>query len=98
MVERDPEVQTDAELRMASIILEALEIDDMTAAEVIPTKGLFDPDDMDSLGLDSIDALEISLAIDKHYDVQLEAENEANKEIFFSLRSLTDYVLAQADG
>ena len=82
---------------MAEIIIAALEIDDVAPGEVQPTTALFDPDDPESLGLDSIDALEISLAIDKHYDVQLEAENEDNKAIFYSLRSLTDYVLAQAD-
>lgn len=90
--------QTPLETKMAEIIVAALDIDDMVPAEIIPTTALFDPDDPQSLGLDSIDALEISLAIDKHFDVQLEAENEANKEIFFSLRSLTDYVSTQADG
>ena len=98
MSDQGANAQTEAEAKMAGIIVAALEIDDMEAHEVKPLTALFDPDDADSLGLDSIDALEISLAIDQHYDVQLEAENEDNKEIFFSLRSLTNYVLAQADG
>jgi acyl carrier protein len=90
--------QTTEEARLAEIIVAALDIDDIEAADVVPTAALFDPDNAESLGLDSIDALEISLAIDKHFNVQLEAENEANKEIFFSLRSLTEFVMAQADG
>lgn len=90
--------QTIEETRLAEIIVAVLDIDDMAAADVIPTAALFDPDNPQSLGLDSIDALEISLAIDKHFNVQLEAENEANKEIFFSLRSLTEFVMAQVDG
>ena len=86
--------QTAEQARLAQIIVQALEFDDVEPAEIDPEAPLFDPDNAASLGLDSIDALEISLAIDKEYNVQLEAENEANKEIFYSLRSLTDYVLA----
>jgi acyl carrier protein len=44
------------------------------------------------LGLDSIDALELALEISKRYGVQLKAEDEDNKRIFASLRTLTDHV------
>jgi len=81
------------ELRLLSIIVEELDLEDIDAADVDPESPLFDPNDDESLGLDSIDALEISLAIAKNYDVHLVAENEDNKEIFYSIRSLTRYVL-----
>ena len=84
--------QTPAEAQLARILIEALDIDDVDAADINPDAPLFDPENEDSLGLDSIDALEISLAISKAYKVQLEAENEDNKKIFFSLRSLSAYV------
>ena len=85
--------QTQAEARLAKILVEALDIDDIEPSDIVPDAHLFDPESEDSLGLDSIDALEISLAIAKEYQVQLEAEDEDNKKIFFSLRSLTDYIL-----
>lgn len=87
--------QTKDEAQLAEILIKALELDDMEATEIIPDAPLFDPSDENSLGLDSIDALEISLAIAKEYDVQLEADNEDNKSIFYSLRSLSEYVQEQ---
>jgi acyl carrier protein len=84
--------QTEAEARLAKVLVEALDIDDIAPSDIDPDAPLFDSEN-DGLGLDSIDALKISLAIVKEYQVQLEAENEDNKKIFFSLRSLTDYVL-----
>jgi len=87
--------QTDDERRLAEILLVALDIDDVNAADIQPEAPLFDPDHEDSLGLDSIDALEIALAIAKEYEVHLEAEDENNKAIFHSLRSLMEYVSNQ---
>jgi acyl carrier protein len=46
----------------------------------------------DGLGLDSIDALEISLEIAKKYGVEIKAEDERNQQIFSSLRSLATFV------
>ena len=57
------------------------------------------PDDSpifgDGLGLDSIDALEIALAVSERYGVQLRADDANNKKVFFSLRSLTEFVTQQ---
>ena len=50
---------------------------------------LFSPE---GLALDSIDALELALEISKRYGVQLKADDEDNKRIFASLRSLSDFV------
>lgn len=85
--------QTPAEAKLARILVDVLDIEDVAPEDIVPEAPLFDPDDEKSLGLDSIDALEISLAIAKEYQVQLEADNEDNKKIFFSLRSLSDYVI-----
>ncbi|MCL5796505.1 MAG: phosphopantetheine-binding protein [Gammaproteobacteria bacterium] len=46
----------------------------------------------DGLGLDSIDILEISLAISKQYGCQLRSDHEDNVKIFSSLRNLALYV------
>ncbi|MEX2489995.1 MAG: phosphopantetheine-binding protein [Pseudomonadales bacterium] len=85
--------QTSAEAKLARILVDVLDIEDVAPEDIVPEAPLFDPEDERSLGLDSIDALEISLAIAKEYQVQLEADNEDNKKIFFSLRSLSDYVI-----
>ena len=69
-------------------MVEALNLEDMEAEEIEPEEQLFG----DGLGLDSIDALEISLAISKEYGVQLKAEDESTREAFATLRSLTAYV------
>lgn len=80
--------QTESELKMAQLMVEALNLEDMEAEEIEPEEQLFG----DGLGLDSIDALEISLAISKEYGVQLKAEDESTREAFATLRSLTAYV------
>ena len=80
--------QTQSELKMAQLMVEALNLEDMEADEIDPEEQLFG----DGLGLDSIDALEISLAISKEYGVQIKAEDEGTREAFATLRSLTAFV------
>ncbi|NMH60659.1 phosphopantetheine-binding protein [Alteromonas ponticola] len=80
--------QTESELKMAQLIAEAINLEDMEAEEIDPEEQLFG----DGLGLDSIDALEISLAISQEYGVQMKAEDETTREAFATLRSLTAYV------
>lgn len=80
--------QTESEFKMAQLMVEALNLEDMEAEEIDPEEQLFG----EGLGLDSIDALEISLAISKEYGVQLKAEEESTREAFATLRSLTAYV------
>ncbi|HHH29439.1 MAG TPA: acyl carrier protein, partial [Polyangiaceae bacterium] len=43
-------------------------------------------------GLDSIDALELAMAIDKKYGVRIKADDEQNQQIFSNVRSLAVYV------
>jgi acyl carrier protein len=86
-------LHTPEELELAALLIEALDLEDLSPADINPEAPLFDASD--SLGLDSIDALEISLAIAKHYKVQLKADDENNKAIFHSLRSLSSYINGQ---
>ena len=79
---------TPAEEKMAELLIEALNLEDMEVEEIGPEDELFG----DGLGLDSIDALEISLAISQEYGVQLKAEDESTREAFKSLRTLTEFV------
>jgi len=80
--------QTPLENEMAQLLVESLNLEDISAAEIEPDAPLFG----DGLGLDSIDALEIALAISQKYEVQMQAEEEQTREAFATLRSLTAFV------
>ena len=75
--------QAEREEELARLIVKTLNLD-IPASEIDPEAPLFG----DGLGLDSIDVLEIALAISQNYGVQLRSDDENNAEIFRSLRSL----------
>ncbi len=75
------------EQEVARLIVEALHLE--TAPEQIePETPLFG----EGLGLDSIDALEIALAVSKRYGFQLRSDDERNHRIFASLRALAAHI------
>jgi acyl carrier protein len=76
--------QTEQEADLARLIVKALNLD-MPASEIDPEAPLFG----EGLGLDSIDVLEVALAISQTYGVQLRSDDENNAQIFQSLRSLS---------
>lgn len=76
------------ERALAELIVAALNLEDVAATDIDPEAPLFG----DGLGLDSIDALEIALEISKRYGVQIRAEDEDNRKIFASLRSLSGHI------
>jgi len=80
--------QTAAERELAELMVEALNIESTPAEAIDPEAPLFG----DGLGLDSIDALELALAISKRYGFQLRSDNEDNRRIFSSLRALSAHV------
>ena len=83
---------TEQELELAKILVEALDLEDISPEEIAPEAPLFGFDRADSLGLDSIDALEISLAISQNYNVQLKADDESNRAAFANIRSLVNFI------
>jgi acyl carrier protein len=84
------QAQTAAEAEMAGLIVQALNLEGVDAGSIDPEAPLFGS----GLGLDSIDALELALEISKRYGVQLRSDDEDNRQIFASLRSLTSHVQA----
>ena len=80
--------QTAAEKKMAELLIEALNLEDMEPEEIISDEPLFG----EGLGLDSIDALEISLAVSQEYKVEMKSEMEGVREAFSTLATLTAYV------
>ncbi|MBK9340065.1 MAG: acyl carrier protein [Polaromonas sp.] len=81
---------TNLQLEVAQLIVESLNLD-IVAADIAPDAPLYG----DGLGLDSIDILELSLAISKRYGLQLKADNQDNNVIFSSLAHLTNHIAAQ---
>jgi acyl carrier protein len=75
---------------VAALIVEALNLD-VQPQDVKPDDPLYG----EGLGLDSIDMLEISLVISKHYGFQLRSDNENNEKIYASLRALSTHVASQ---
>jgi acyl carrier protein len=82
-------IQTQQETQLAELIVESLNLEDISAEEIDPDAPLFG----DGLGLDSIDALELALAISQKYGVQIRTEDENVEEVFSTLRSLNRFIV-----
>ncbi|HET6631830.1 MAG TPA: phosphopantetheine-binding protein [Rhodanobacteraceae bacterium] len=80
--------QTAAEHELAELIVSSLNLDDVEPAGIDPQEPLFGGE----LGLDSIDALEIALAVSKRYGFQLRSDNPDNRRIFANLRELSAHI------
>lgn len=73
---------------LASLVVESLSLDEIDAEKIDLDEPLFG----EGLGLDSLDMLELSLAIQQRYGVKLKADDPRNKVIFSSLRRLAAHV------
>jgi len=80
--------QTPAETELAQLLVESLNLDGVEPAGIDPEAPLFNA----GLGLDSIDALELALAVSQKYGFQLRSDNDDNRRIFASLRALSAHV------
>lgn len=80
--------QSEQESELAQLIVEALNLEDVKSEDIHPEELLFG----EGLGLDSIDALELALAISQKYGVQLKSEDESVKSAFSTLRSLNQFI------
>lgn len=81
------------EHEVADLLISALNIEGRDAASVDPDAPLFGAHDV-GWGLDSIDALEVALAIQQKYGVELRADEEATRQAFTSVRTLAEHVAA----
>ncbi|MBS1223606.1 MAG: phosphopantetheine attachment site family protein [Proteobacteria bacterium] len=79
------------ELEVARLLVETLHLEDIQPEDIAPEEALFG----EGLGLDSIDALELALAISKTYGFQLRSEDKDNRRIFASLRALSQHIAQQ---
>jgi acyl carrier protein len=75
-------------IEVAEMIIETLVLEDVAFGDIDPQAPLFG----DGLGLDSIDALELSFAIAQRYGVKLRSDDERNQDIFASLDALSRHI------
>lgn len=76
------------ENEVAHLIVEALNLEEVKPETIDPEAPLF----REGLGLDSIDALELALAISKKYGFKLQSDDKSNADIFGSLRALSSHI------
>lgn len=76
------------ELEIKQLIVSALNLEDITEADIDSEAPLFG----DGLGLDSIDALELGLALQKRYGVVLAADSQETRRHFASVAALARFV------
>lgn len=82
---------TDLNLELKSLIIEALGLEDVTVDDIDDDQILFG----DGLGLDSVDALELGLAIQKRYGIRIDAEAKDTRTHFANVNALAAFVAAQ---
>ena len=77
-----------------ALIIEALDLEDISADDIVDSAPLFN----DGLGLDSIDALEIGVALQKRYGIKLDPEKDDVQRHFASVADLTELVHSHKAG
>ena len=79
------------ESKLKDVIVSALDLEDLAAADIVTDAPLFG----EGLGLDSIDALELGMAVKKAFGVTFSSEPAENRKIFYSVKTLADYLEQQ---
>jgi len=79
---------SDLKVELKQLIIETLDLEDIEVSDIQDDEALF----VDGLGLDSIDALELGLAIKKAYEVKIDANSEQTKQHFSSINALSDFI------
>jgi acyl carrier protein len=81
---------TTLENEIKQLIIVSLELEDISASDIDSQEPLF----VEGLGLDSIDALELGMALKKKYNLTLTGEGD-NKQHFYSVKTLAAFVANQ---
>lgn len=82
---------SDLQLEIKHLIIDALGLEDMAAEDIAADLTLFG----EGLGLDSVDALELGLAIQKRFGIKIDAEAKDTRKHFANVASLAAFVSAQ---
>ncbi len=83
--------QKSIEDELKKLIVEALELEDVAPEAIDSQAAIF----IDGLGLDSIDALELGMAVSRHWGIHMSQNPQENRDHFRSVSALATYVLSQ---
>ncbi len=72
------------------LLIDTLDLEEIEPGDIVADAPLFN----DGLGLDSIDALELGVAIQKRYDLKIDGTAEENRERFYSVATLCEFISA----
>lgn len=72
------------------LLIDTLDLEDIRPGDIVTDAPLFN----EGLGLDSIDALELGVAIQKRYGLKFDGSAEENRESFYSVASLCEFITA----
>ena len=75
---------------LKTLLIETLDLEEIKPADIVTDAPLFN----EGLGLDSIDALELGVAIQKRYELKIDGSAEENRERFYSVASLCEFIAA----
>ena len=79
---------------LKKLIIESLALEEITPDDIVDSEPLFG----EGLGLDSIDALELGMALKRKYNITLENDKEENQKYFYSIDTLADFVRSRING
>jgi acyl carrier protein len=82
------------ENNIKEIIIKSLALEDITPEDIADEEPLF----QEGLGLDSIDALELGMALKKEFNLTFSKDKEENKKNFYSVKTIADFVRKQQNG
>lgn len=81
-------IDTIIENELKQLIIDSLNLEDLTPNDIDSESALFG----EGLGLDSIDALELGMALQKKYALKIKVQDENIKQNFYSVRTLAQYI------
>ena len=79
---------------LKQLIIDTLGLEEITTSDIKDQEPLFG----EGLGLDSIDALELGMALKRKYDIKIGANKEENKRYFYSVATLAEFVESRING
>lgn len=84
----------DIKNELKNLIITSLALEEISAEDIKDDEPLFG----EGLGLDSIDALELGMALKKKYNITLDSNREENKKYFYSVNTLSELVESKING
>ena len=79
------------EVQIKQLIIDSLELEDISVDDIADDEPLFN----EGLGLDSIDALELGMALKKKFNLEMSKDNNKNKKYFYSVKTIANFLRKQ---